>query len=190
MLFFEGMRFSVKSQEELGLKEIDENTYTPNYAYNHLIRDISNMPIRNDKTQSWLLGKCLIRPIKGFRPSMQGPMSEPEIYESFIIGYESDGRLKEFTSDEEKLANYFGKNPGAPDYLTHVYFSLDVLNKYYDDPSQYEVADGSAGRKGFWSLRIDNSLADSVVVFLGDLGKLTQREQLHWKSYDIPRKVV
>jgi hypothetical protein len=186
LIFFEGMRFSVKSPEELGLKEIDENTYTPNHAYNHLIRDISNMPIRNDKTQSWLLGKCLIGPIKGFRPSMKGPMSEPDIYESFIIGYESDGRPKEFTSDEEKLANYFGKNPGAPDYLTQIYFSLDVLNKYYDDPSQYEVADGSVGRKGFWSLRIDNSLADSVVVFLGDLGKLPHREQLHWKSYNIP----
>lgn len=186
LIFFEGMRFSVKSPEELGLKEIDENTYTPNHAYNHLIRDISSMPIRNDKTQSWLLGKCLIHPIKGFRPSMKGPMSQPEIYESFIIGYESDGRLKEFTSDGEKLANYFGKNPGAPDYLTHVYFSLDVLNKYYNDPSQYEVADGSIGRKGFWSLRIDNNLANSVVVFLGDLGKLPHREQLHWKSHNIP----
>lgn len=106
---------------------------------------------------------------------MKDPMSEPDIYESFIIGYESDGRPRELTSDEEKLANYFGKNPGAPNYLTHVYFSLDVLNKYYDDPSQYEVADGSVGRKGFWSLRIDNSLEDSVVVFLGDLGKLPHR---------------
>ncbi len=186
LLFFEGMRFSVKSLNELGLKKIDENTYTSSHAYNHLIRDISGMAIRNDKTQSWLLGKCLIHPIKGFRPSMQGPMSEPDTCESFIIGYESDGKLKEFTSDEEKLANYFGKNPGAPDYLTHVYFSLDVLNKYYDDPSQYEVADGSVGRKGFWSLRIDNSLADYVVVFLGDLGKLPHREQLYWKSYNIP----
>ena len=52
LIFFEGMRFSVKSLDELGLKEIDENTYTSSHAYNHLIRDISNMPIRNDKTQS------------------------------------------------------------------------------------------------------------------------------------------
>jgi hypothetical protein len=112
-------------------------------------------------------------------------MPELDIYESFIIGYDSDGKSKEFTSDEEKLANYFGKNPDAPDYLTPVYFSLDVLNKYYNDPSQYEVGDGSVGRKGFWSLRIDNSLAGSVLVFLGDLGKLPHREQLYWKSHNI-----
>ncbi len=185
LLFFAGTRFSEKSPNELGLTEIDENTYTPSHAYNHLIRDISGMAIRNHKTQSWLLGKCLIGPIKGFRPSMQSPMSEPDTYESFIIGYDSDGKPKEFTSDEEKLANYFGKNPDAPHYLTPVYFSLDVLNKYYDDPSQYEVGDGSVRRKGFWSLRIDNSIADSVVVFLGDLGKLPHREQLYWKSHNI-----
>lgn len=185
LIFFERMRFSEKSLRELGLTEIDENTYMPNHAYNHLIRDISDMPIRNDKTQSWLMGKCLIRPLKGFKPSIFGPMSEPEIYESFIIGYDSDGKPIEFTSDEEKLANYFGKNPDAPNYLTPVYFSLDVLKKYYDDPSQYEVHDGSVGRKGFWSLRIDNSLADYVVVFLGDLGKLSHREQLYWKSHNI-----
>ncbi len=142
-------------------------------------------PPKNDKTQSWLLGKCLIGPIKGFKPSMRSPMSEPAIYESFIIGYDSDGKPKEFTSDEEKLANYFGKNPDAPHYPTPVCFSLDVLNRYYDDPSKYEVGDGSVRCKGFWSLRIDNSLADSVVVFLGDLGKLPHREQLYWKSHNI-----
>jgi hypothetical protein len=185
LIFFEGMRFSTKSLSELDIIKIDENTYTPNHAYNHLIRNISDMPIRNDKTQSWLLGKCLIRPIKGFKPSMLGPMSEPDIYESFIIGYDSDGKPKQFTSDEEKLANFFGKNPDAPNYLTPVYFSLDVLKKYYDDPSQYEVGDGSVGRKGFWSLRIDNSLSDYVIVFLGDLGKLPHREQLYWKSHNI-----
>lgn len=185
LIFFEGMRFSPKSPNELGLTEIDEDTYKPSYAYNHLIRDISDMPIKEDKTQSWLLGKCLISPIKGFRPSMKGPMSEPDTYESFIIGYDSDGKPKEFTSDQEKLANYFGKNPGAPNYLTPVYFSLDVLKRYYDDPSRYEVGDGSVGRKGFWSLRIDNCLADSVVVFLGDLGGLPHREQLYWKSHNI-----
>lgn len=185
LIFFEGMRFSPKSLNELGLEEIDENTYTPNHTYNHLIRDISCMGIRNDKTQSWLLGKCLIRPIKGFKPSMLGPMSEPEIYESFIIGYDSDGKPKEFTSYGEKLANYFGKNPDAPNYLTPVYFSPDVLKKYYDDPSQYEVHDGLVGRKGFWYLRIDNNLTDYVVVFLGDLGKLPHKEQLYWKSHNI-----
>ncbi len=185
LLFFEGMRFSTKNPDELGLKTINENTYTSSHAYNHLIRDISNMPIRNDKTQSWLLGKCLICPIKGFKPSILGPMSEPEAYESFIIGYESDGQLKEFTSDEERLANFFGKNPGAPNYVTRVFFSLNVLDKYYADPSQYEVSDGSVGRKGFWSLRIDNNLPDSVVVLLGDLGKLPHKEQLYWKSHNI-----
>lgn len=44
LLFFEGMRFSAKSPNELGLTMIDENTITPSHAYNHLIRDVSGCP--------------------------------------------------------------------------------------------------------------------------------------------------
>lgn len=185
LVFFEGMRFSTKTPAELGLVTMDENTSAPTHIFNHLIRDVSGTGISDYRTQSWLLGKCLVSPLKGFRPSMRGPLSEPEAHESFIIGYDHDGGPKEFSSDEKQLSNYFGKNPDTPHYLTPVYFSLDVLAKYYDDPSRYEVADGLIRRKGFWSLRVDNSVADYVVVFLGDLGKLPQKEQLHWKSRNI-----
>jgi hypothetical protein len=50
------------------------------------------------------------------------------------------------------------------------------------------VRDGLVSRKGFWSLYVDNSLPDCVVVFLGDLGRLPHKEQLYWKSHNIQPK--
>ena len=185
LVFFEGMRFSKKSIEELNINEINEDKETPQYVYNHLIRDISDMHIRQDKTQSWLHGKCLIKPIKGYKPSMRDDMSGPMAWERFVIGHASHGELIEFTSNEEELSNNFGKNPGSPNYLTPVLFAQQVLKKYYENPSDYEVRDGSVFRKGFWSLRLDNSLPEYVVVFLGDLGKLPHKEQLYWKSFNV-----
>lgn len=38
---------------------------------------------------------------------------------------------------------------------------------------------------GYWSLRLDNSHRDYVIVYLGDLGKLSHKEQLYWKSFNV-----
>jgi len=140
------------------------------------------------RTFSRLLGKVILSPPPieqcGKWP-FDEKKDEPEV--SFVIGINPDGTPKEFTSNPDKLANYFGSNPGAPHYLTPVYFRREVLEKYYADPDRYSVEDGYLSCLGLWSMRIDNSHPTHVVAFLGDLGRdLPYKERLHWKQFNVP----
>ncbi len=57
-----------------------------------------------------------------------------------------------------------------PTYLTPIYFSKDVLAKYYLKPELYEVNDGYIRCQWVWKLDVDNLNKDYVSVYLGDLG--------------------
>ena len=107
-------------------------------------------------------------------------------YEEFTIGIDGLGAPTYYTSDPDQLANYFGANPEAPNFLTPVYFRREVLAKYYVNPERFSVEDGYLRCGGLWGLRMDNNHRDFVVVFLGDLGQaLTHSEQLYWKSFNV-----
>lgn len=107
-------------------------------------------------------------------------------YPEFIIGEDEQGRPIKFTCDPEHLANYFGKNPDAPHYLTPVHFRRDVLAKYYDSPELYSVEDGYLRCAGLWGVQIDNDHADRVVMFLGDIGRdLPAAERDYWRGHMI-----
>jgi len=180
-IFFDFMRFSGKSLEELKLEEMNDVVKSDDYIYSVCVRDIV---IDTDKSQGWLLGKKLISGLKDFNPDIFG-RNEKRKYEDFIIGIDEDGNSILHTCDENKLANYFGKNPDAPHYLTPVYFTRDVLKKYYDNPDKFSVDDGNISCRGLWSLRIDNNHPKYVIAYLGDLGHLHHKEQLYWRSYNI-----
>ncbi len=75
------------------------------------------------------------------------------MYPEFIIGYDQHGKPFRHTCDQETLSNYFGKNPGAPHYVTPVHFRREVLQKYYDNPQDFSVEDGVIKRSGFWHMR-------------------------------------
>jgi hypothetical protein len=187
IIFFDYMRFSNKSLKELGWQERDETTKTTTSVLNHFVRDISSMPINGLITQSWIMGKVIVEGIPHYKPKLFGNQLDEDDgkYVEFIIGYNKDGQILSSTCDENALNNLFGKNPDAPLTLTPVYFSCDVLKKYYDNPHKYSVEDGQIKCNGFWSLQIDNSAPDYVVVFLGDLGKISYKEQLYWKHFNI-----
>jgi hypothetical protein len=107
-------------------------------------------------------------------------------YLDFIIGEDERGRPVEHTCEPSVLANYFGANPGAPHYVTPVFFRREVLRKYYENGKQYTVEDGGVGCGGLWSLRADTNHADHVVVLLGDLGRdMPISEQRHWRAYNL-----
>jgi len=186
LIYFDLMRFNEKNLEELHLDEI-ENDYSSSYFYyNHLIQDASDMRIKNYKTHSRIMGKCLIENIKDYKPSVWGNIDKNDEYADFIIGYDEDGVEKLNTCEEDKLSNYFGKNPESPHFVTPVYFDKEVLKKYYDNPSKYTVNDGYISCQSVWSLRLDNDCKDYIIVMLGDLGRLHYKEQLYWKSFNIP----
>ncbi|ARL35316.1 hypothetical protein [Burkholderia pseudomallei] len=130
-----------------------------------------------------ILGKKLIR-----CDAMQNcgiwPFERKKTYQEFIIGGDVDNPVVH-TCDPDRLADYFGANPGAPHYLKPVFFKKEVMQKYYAS-SDYEITDGRLIRHGAWSLRFDNNSSDHVSVFLGDLGRdLPAKEQTYWKSYNI-----
>ena len=140
----------------------------------------------NDGYFTRLLGKRIIPPPPIERSGVWPHRHEKE-YEEFVIGYDTEGEPASYTSDPDLLANYFGANPDAPHYLTPVFFSRTVLDKYYADPDRYKVADGHVTSEDAWTLSIDNGREDQVAVFLGDLGRdLPTREQQYWKSFNVP----
>jgi len=143
--------------------------------------------LSSGETCSRIVGKKLIGPL-ALKECGIWPYESTQIrqYAEFIIDVEPNGKQVTNTCDDEALANYFGKNPSEPHFLTPVWFRREVLRKYYDHPEKFTVEDGYLRCGGLWGLRMDNDLADHVVVYLGDLGSLAYEEQLYWKSFNIP----
>ncbi|KXV61474.1 hypothetical protein AD947_00660 [Acetobacter tropicalis] len=143
--------------------------------------------IFSGKTFSRLLGKKIIYapPIEacGVWPYEDAEKKE---YKEFIVGIDAEGSLIKNTCDPDCLANYFGSNEESSHYLTPVWFSRDVLEKYYNNPGKYSVEDGYVRCGSLWGIQIDNNIPDHVMVYLGDLGRdLSSEEQGHWVNYNL-----
>ena len=111
-------------------------------------------------------------------------------FEKFIIGTNEKGKEIKFTCDESKLANFFGANQDAPNFLTRIFFKKEVLDKYYGKPSKYSIKDGyllytREDGVNEWGIAIDNNAKNCVAVYLGDLGRMPYEEQQHWKLSNI-----
>lgn len=151
-------------------------------------RNIANCDFKEEfETFSRMLCKVILAPPA---PGKSGvwPFKDDdrERKVAFIIGVDENGNELEHTSDPGALSNYFGANPGAPHYLTPIYFRREVLAKYFAEPERYSVSDGRLACLSMWSCQIDNDLRSHVVVFLGDLGRdLPYEEQLHWRQYNV-----
>ncbi len=104
-------------------------------------------------------------------------------FEKFKIKQED--KITEYTCNESELANFFGANPNAPHFLTHVFFKKEVLDKYYNKPSKYSVVDGYLSEGSKWGINIDNNTEECIIVYLGDLGRLPYEEQQYWKLHNI-----
>ena len=136
---------------------------------------------------SLLYAKTLIRGCK-LEECGYWPYSEfDKQFEDYIIGLDGEGHDVNYTSNPDKLNNYFGKNPSAPHYLTPVFFRREVLQKYYENPKRYSVEDGIVRCGLQWSLYVDNQHDEYISAYLGDLGRdlPNQQEQQHWKSFNI-----
>jgi len=178
--FFDLFRYSQKTIGELGMGAINSKEEKESYIYHHVLNDDS-YSIENRKSTSSLIGKKIIAPSDSFKTKL---FSEKEEYEEFVIGLNQDGDKKLFTCNEDFLANYFGSNKHNPHFLTPVFFEKKVLDKYYNQPEKYFVSDGYLSCQALWGLRMDNSNKDYVMIFLGDLGHLSNKEQKHWKQHN------
>jgi len=148
------------------LKDVDHVSEW--FNYNHLIRVVFG----STEIQSWIRGKLIIKydPTKTEKTWYDNDYQ----YEQFVIGYDED-------SGEEKLVSCDSEEH---QFFVQVFFKKDVLTKYYNNPEKYNV-DGFGISCGAFSLKMDNNNDDYVMVFLNDLRMLPQKEQLHWKHYNI-----
>lgn len=184
-IYFDLKRYSKLLSDDFPIKleHKDDLTFYELRAYseNFFSRD-------EHKSLSYLLGKKLIPPFSLERCGIW-PFTEKEKdnYIEFIIGLDKNGNSISYSCNPDDLANYFGANPDAPNYLTPVFFRREVLTKYYAHPERYSVEDGFLRCQGLWGLQIDNNHNNYIIVFLGDLGRdLPQDERLYWRSYNVP----
>lgn len=183
-VYVDSSKNSLLPLEKLGLQETRLSLSGEIYTYHLGIVPADTVLRDGFETFSHLIGKKYILP--GPMPTDDNEQRE-ETYQEFIIGTDANGKAIKYTCDPEKLANYFGKNPEAPNYLTPVFFRPEVLSKYYADPRKYSVEDGHLRCSGLWGLRMDNDHSDYVVVWLGDLGRdLSESERNYWLSFNIP----
>jgi hypothetical protein len=185
-LFFSLDRYSEKTIQELGIEEYNEHKKGGDFIYSIGARNMDFTINKNKISQGWIMGKKLIPGLKDFEPKLFN--REEKKFVEFVIGVDDNGKEIAYTCDEDKLANYFGKNKGCPHFLTPVIFRKDVLTKYYSQPDKYSVTDGYLSCGGMWGLHLDNNQQDYVMVFLGDLGHLSYKEQIYWKGFNIATK--
>ena len=168
---FDFMRFGSIKLNRLEVQNLDKDSQSDKFFYNHFIRPVPFIDI--DKLQSGIHGKAFIDFDKKKKSDFYFDSGNYK-YENFITGYDNQGN-ELYESCEKTNEKYFK--------LT--YFKKEVLNKYYNEPTKYKV-NGWSVQSSFFSLKIDNNIDDYVPVFLIELGYLPHKEQLHWKQYNIP----
>ncbi|MBC3842097.1 hypothetical protein GXW82_23550 [Streptacidiphilus sp. 4-A2] len=183
LLFYVVDRWSEKTLAELGMTRQDEESRDTGYSYSRFVEEFPDLGTERE-TCARLLGKKVMKGSANYDPEHSWGRRDRK-YEDFIIGVDEDGEEVHYTCDEEKLANYFGKNPGAPHFLRPVFFRKEVLAKYYNEPGKFSVDDGYLTCAGYWGMPLDNNHQKYVTAFLGDLGKLPHKEQLYWKGYNV-----
>jgi hypothetical protein len=75
---------------------------------------------------------------------------------------------------------------GGDNFLTPVFFRREVLDYYLSDPLHYEVSSTQVSAGGMWRIPIAITERGNVQVWLGDLGRISDRAQRHWHQFNIP----
>lgn len=149
----------------------------------------TDIPWDDYKSASRLHGKDIIRPYPepDKRHTCFATGEKEENFITFIIGRDKQGKDIESTCDRETLSNYF-TDRGTPHLLSPVFFSRNVLIKYYQEPSKYKVSNSGVGCLDLWHLPIDITEEELVQVWLGDLGLIPYKEQLYWRRFNVTPK--
>lgn len=185
VICFEIDRYSNSSLEELDIREGEKLYKDSDYIYSIFTTKWKGFfDDDNRKICSKILGKKLIKGLENYNPDLI--IKKKKEFADFIIKLDENGEEVRYTCDKRKLSNNFGANQGAPHYLTPIFFKKEVLKKYYDNPSKYSVEDGYLRCGSLWGMKIDNDDERYVRVFLGDLGTLPYKEQIYWKSFNVP----
>ena len=181
VIAFDHRRFSLTIEK---VRNIQKSFSNDNY---YLLYTLNTHDYDDYNVSSSIIGKSIIKPYKECQHSSLKYLVEEEEFEEFIYVIDSDtGKPVVYTCDENKLANYFGANPEAPHFLTPIFFNKAVLNKYKTDTANYIISDGLIRYLDEWNIPFTVNEKDKVVVWLGDLGRISYTEQKHWRTENIP----
>ena len=154
----------------------------------YLSRSVGRLPPSDARVGSLVFAKRILpAPPQETCGTWPWDEADPADYPEFIIGEDDHGKPVKYTCNPDCLANYFGKNPDAPSYLTPVFFKREALQRYYDDSELYTVSDGYLSCSHLWGVKIDNEFFDIISVFLGDIGRdIPSEHWTHWLAYNVP----
>lgn len=182
LIFFDIENYGSSTYSELNITLVNNQIIKgDNYIYNYT--NMFEFLNEEKKSCGWIMGKCVLRYEQ--KTDYDPFERDNNQYLDYIIGYDDNGEELRHTCNKDFLSNYFVQKENEPLELTPVFFSKDVLNKYYANPNKYTVSDGLITCDGSWSLRVDNNCKEYVVVMLVDLGTLSYKEQLYWKGFNI-----
>lgn len=101
------------------------------------------------------------------------PWDDDELDEPlrYPVGYDEAGNVA------------YGSHP-PDEFLTPVFFSRNVLDRYYADQRVFSV-DASQVSGGRWSLPIAETEAGTIQAWLGDVSDLPPSVQRHWHTHAI-----
>ena len=156
----------------------------------HLDLRVAPQTLDPNRVFSRLLGKAVTLP-PPLSESGTWPWDEDEqeTFQRFKLGETAGGETITASCEPHNPAVLpsSAKATLAPDpYLTPVYFSLEVLDRYYNDPNKYSVEDGYLRCGSLWGTHVDNNHTNHVMVWLGDLGRdIPESEREHWVLHNI-----
>ena len=183
-ILFEFNEYSECSLQELGLSEVRRDELKRD-GLTRWVYDRLETQNREFLSNSRLRGRQLIAPLPKSKSGF-GDFAEDPKYVKFIVDVGENGDEVCYTCDPDKLSDLPRESPDAAWSLAPVHFRKQVLDKYYNEPSKYNVED-SVVSCGLWSMKIDNHDREKVCVLLRDLGiSLPHAEQLHWRAHNIP----
>ena len=186
-MLFQFEECSAYSLEALGLNDVEPEFKRDGLVYwRHDYCGETGTYRKGFQSDSRLRGRRLIEPLAKSKSGL-GDFAEKREYTEFIVDVGDDGDKIYHTCDPDKLDDFPEENSDIAWKLTRVHFRKQVLDKYHNEPSKYNVGDSMVRCSSLWSMRIDNHDPEKVCVFLDDLGiSLPHAEQLHWQAYNIP----
>lgn len=165
----------IKNRKVTDYQNLGEETFaTRTTAYNN----------KKKPTSAWFRGFQIIRnrtPREKMIRKLTGKQDRQ--YASFIILDWKNEKVHEWSSDPEKIGNYFVKSD-LPFGTSPAFFKPEVLARYKQNPSKYVIEPRKIKCRGAWSLRYDINEEGQVHAYIYDLSHLPYTEQLYWKSFN------
>lgn len=62
-------------------------------------------------------------------------------YEKFLIGIDKDGNEIKHSCNPKNLSGYFTEDESKIPYFTPIFFDLEVMARYKDNPLKYRIDD-------------------------------------------------